>query len=86
MPTICPKCGAATERGFTSAKGLIGDLGMPGTKSKLLFYVPESQMPWNPVTAFQQGLIEEGTRTYLITGSRCTACGYLEFFANAPAE
>jgi hypothetical protein len=73
------------ESGFTTAKGLLFGEKTERNKSQLVFYVPGTPTSCNPINAFQQGLHEEGTRSYNIIGLRCSACGYLELYAGGPA-
>jgi hypothetical protein len=66
------------ERGL--AQGICIDLLSP---PQLKFLIPGEPTPSNPIKAFQQGLHGEGRsdQSYGIEGVRCTACGYLELYA-----
>jgi predicted nucleic-acid-binding Zn-ribbon protein len=85
MSDSCPKCGGAMEAGVTRAPGLIGSAAADIEKPQLVFVALGTPTSVNPVKAFQQGLHgEPGSRAYLIRGSRCSACGFLEFYATEP--
>jgi hypothetical protein len=74
------------ERGFTTAwPGLIGGAGLEQREARLVFAVPGTPTSLNPLKALRQGLADEpSTRVYRINGERCSACGFLELYANDP--
>jgi hypothetical protein len=61
------------------AQGICTSVASP---LQLKFTVP-GDISRNPIEAFKQGLRGEGqsSRSYDIAGTRCTACGYLELYA-----
>jgi hypothetical protein len=68
------------ERGSTITRGLFGSES--AKPPQVLFSIPGTPTSLNPIKAFQQGLNEPGDRHYGIAGVRCSACGYLEFYAD----
>jgi hypothetical protein len=78
MTNNCPKCGATMERGFTRVRGAFLPEGTP-----VQFLISGTSTPLNPIKAFQQGLQGQGKgdQLYGIVGMRCSACGYLELYA-----
>ncbi len=85
MNKTCEKCGGPFEAGFTTALGLIGGAKRESHEPQLIFVVPGSARSPNPVKAFQQGLADEPPeRSYKIRGFRCSRCGALDLYAEAP--
>ena len=71
----CTKCGGSKERGSVVGSPFAG----------LTFLVPGTPTSTNVATAFKQGLAGEPSDTrYLISGARCTKCGFLELYAQEP--
>jgi hypothetical protein len=55
-----------------------------GEQVTVQFLIPAgTPTPLNPIKAFQQGLHGQGQsdQLYGIVGMRCSACGYLELYA-----
>ena len=79
----CPKCNGVMERGFTTAAGLIEGDQVETREAQILFVVPGTRTSSNPVQAFKQGLHDEDdNRRYRLSGSRCSTCGFVEFYAD----
>jgi hypothetical protein len=85
MNNLCPKCGGTMQVGVASAEGLLfGSKASEGQPRLMFVTLGEATSP-NPVKAFKQGLAEEpANEGFLIRGSRCAACGYLELYATDP--
>ena len=82
MERTCAKCGAPTLTGVASAQGLVGGAVAPAAQPRLVFVVPGTATSANPAKAFAQGMADERPdHAYLIRGSRCTRCGYVELYA-----
>jgi predicted nucleic-acid-binding Zn-ribbon protein len=80
MTNNCPKCGATMERGLTRVRGAFLNESTP-----VQFLISGTPAPLNPIKAFRQGLQGQGQgqgdQLYGIVGMRCSACGYLELYA-----
>jgi hypothetical protein len=85
--TTCPKCGGATADGIASAHGLLAAAVVPEDTARLVFVVPGTPTSPNPIKAFAQGLADDpSSRAYLLTGRRCTRCGFVELYADVPTR
>jgi hypothetical protein len=87
MDTTCPKCGSPTAPGVATAHGLLFGAVVPEDTPRLVFVVPGTRTSPNPIKAFAQGLADDpSARAYLLTGRRCTRCGYVELYADTPTR
>jgi hypothetical protein len=66
------------ERGFATVRG-----GFLPESTPVQFLISGTPTPLNPIKAFQQGLQGAGhsDQLYGIVGMRCSACGFLELYA-----
>jgi hypothetical protein len=85
MNSSCPKCGWTMQVGVASAEGLLFGSKASEGQPRLMFVTLGEPTSTNPVKAFKQGLAEEpANEGFLIRGSRCATCGYLELYATDP--
>jgi len=68
------------EPGVARAIGVRNEIGPePG---QVVFVVSGTPTSWNPIEAFGQGISDEpADRRYRLTGTRCSRCGVVEFYA-----
>jgi len=87
MDRTCPKCGGAMLDGIASAHGLLGGAVVPESTPRLVFVVPGTPTSANPIKAFAQGLADDpSSQAYLMTGRRCSRCGFVELYAEVPTR
>ena len=64
------------------AVGLLFGAIAPSDVPRLRFTVLGTPTSSNPINAVRQGLADEPiSKEYLITGDRCSKCGFLELYA-----
>ena len=89
----CPKCGSEMREGelfimVTSSGGdqrMSSPLGFPtGSTFSMPIMVTGEGPFWRERTGEKKGWVvkREETQTLKISGSRCTACGYIELYAH----
>ncbi|MDG3007604.1 hypothetical protein [Paludisphaera mucosa] len=77
---LCPKCGGTMSWGVVRRGPARPGAGGGG----LQFVLPGAPTSSNPIQAFRQGLAGEVDDVVYdfagLTGRRCSACGFLEFY------